>query len=75
MRVLLETLMTKRPETTTTTTTTKLQKSDGDCDDDDDDDDDDALLIAEVEIGARWLKNTQRALVVPLRSAEQDSGR
>lgn len=32
-------------------------------------------LMVEVEISARWLKNTQKALVVQLRSAEQDSGR
>lgn len=32
-------------------------------------------LTVEVEISARWLKNTQKALVVQRRSAEQDWGR
>lgn len=30
-------------------------------------------LTVEAEFSARWLKNTQKALVVQLRSAEQDS--
>lgn len=32
-------------------------------------------LTAETEIRARWLKNTQKAPVVPFRFAEQDRGR
>lgn len=31
-------------------------------------------LMAEVEISARWLKNTEKALIVQLRSAEQEFG-
>lgn len=30
--------------------------------------------MAEVAVGARWLKNTERALVVQLCSAEQEFG-
>lgn len=30
--------------------------------------------LTEVEISARWFKNTQKACVVQLRSAEHDSG-
>lgn len=31
-------------------------------------------LMAEVAIGARWLENTEKALVVQLRSVEQEFG-